>query len=114
MLVSERSLNADGEIYAAVLSGPQEGVFFVKRHPPFDVTDGAFLPDGDILLLERRFSLSEGIGMRIRRIAAADIRPAPGLGQHTRAVCAELGYTDDEIDTMLAAGVIETDQTAVV
>lgn len=66
--ISERSLNRDGNLFAAILSGPSEGVFFVKRDPPFDVTDGDFLPNGDLLLLERRFSIAQGVGMRIRRI----------------------------------------------
>lgn len=73
--VSERSLNASGDIYAAVLTGPSKGVFFVKRHPPYDVTDGDFLPNGDLLLLERRFSIAEGIGMRIRRIDGSRLGP---------------------------------------
>jgi len=66
--VSEKSLDASGNIYAAILSGPSKGVFFVKRHAPYDITDGDFLPNGDLLLLERRFSIAEGVGMRIRRI----------------------------------------------
>lgn len=66
--VSERSLNSSGDLFAAILSGPSKGVFFVKRDPPYDVTDGDFLPNGDLLLLERRFSIAQGIGMRIRRI----------------------------------------------
>ncbi|KGF70679.1 signal peptide protein [Hoeflea sp. BAL378] len=68
VIVTEKSLNAEGDIYAAILTGPSKGVFFVKRHPPYDITDGDFLPNGDLLLLERRFSIAEGIGMRIRRI----------------------------------------------
>jgi len=32
------------------------------------------LPDGGLLLLERRFRYSEGVKMRIRRIKAADLR----------------------------------------
>jgi crotonobetainyl-CoA:carnitine CoA-transferase CaiB-like acyl-CoA transferase len=31
-------------------------------------------------------------------------RPAPLLGQHTRAVLAEIGYTHEEIETILASG----------
>ncbi|MBN9053567.1 MAG: esterase-like activity of phytase family protein, partial [Rhizobiales bacterium] len=42
---------------------------------PWDITDGAFLPNGDLLLLERRFRLLDGMGMRIRRIDGDTIRP---------------------------------------
>ncbi|MDF1608068.1 esterase-like activity of phytase family protein [Hoeflea sp. YIM 152468] len=75
VVVSERSLNANGDIYAAVLTGPSKGVFFVKRHAPYDITDGDFLPNGDLLLLERRFSIAEGIGMRIRKIDGSRLGP---------------------------------------
>ncbi|MEM5470503.1 esterase-like activity of phytase family protein [Hoeflea sp. AS60] len=75
VVVSEKSLNTNGDIYAAVLTGPSKGVFFVKRHAPYDVTDGDFLPNGDLLLLERRFSIAEGIGMRIRRIEGSRLVP---------------------------------------
>ncbi len=73
VVVSERSLDKQGNIFAAILDGPGQGVFFVRRNPPFDVTDGDFLPNGDLLLLERRFSVTRGVGMRIRRIAGSDI-----------------------------------------
>jgi hypothetical protein len=73
--VTERSLDADGNVFAAVLEGPRKGLFSVKRSDPWDITDGAFLPNGDLLLLERRFRLSDGMGMRIRRIHGDTIRP---------------------------------------
>ncbi len=73
--VTERSLDPDGNVFAAVLGGPRAGTFAVTRNDPWDVTDGAFLPNGDLLLLERRFRLSDGIGMRIRRIDGGKIRP---------------------------------------
>ncbi len=72
--VSEKSINKKGDIFAAIVTGPGKGVFFVRRHRPYDVTDGDFMPNGDLLLLERRFSIAEGVGMRIRRIAGSDIR----------------------------------------
>jgi len=75
VVVTEKSLNASGDIFAAILTGPSKGVFFVKRHSPYDVTDGDFLPNGDLLLLERRFSIAEGIGMRIRRIDGSRLGP---------------------------------------
>lgn len=75
VVVTEKSLNKKGDIYAAVLEGPRKGVFFVHRSDGYDVSDADFLPDGDLLLLERQYSVAKGIRMRIRRIAAADIRP---------------------------------------
>lgn len=75
VIVAERSLDRQGNLFGAILDGPAKGTFAVVRNDPYDITDGAFLPDGDLLLLERRFRLSDGIGMRIRRIKGAEIRP---------------------------------------
>lgn len=75
VVVTEKSLNTSGDIFAAILTGPSKGVFFIKRDPPFDVTDGDFLPNGDLLLLERRFSIAQGVGMRIRRFDGSRIAP---------------------------------------
>ena len=58
-----------------VLSGPRQGAFDVPRSGGFDVTDLAFLPSGEMLLLERRASFLRGFGARIRRIAADAIQP---------------------------------------
>ena len=73
--VTEKSLTKAGDIFAAVMEGPQKGAFFVKRFDEFDISDGDFLPDGDLLLLERRFTMATGVAMRIRRIKSADIKP---------------------------------------
>ncbi|OWV93093.1 hypothetical protein ATY81_25625 [Rhizobium sp. R72] len=75
LIVAERSLDTDGNAYAAILDGPLKGRLSLAHYGDFDATDGAFLPNGDLLLLERRFNMAEGIGMRIRHIKAADIRP---------------------------------------
>jgi len=96
VVVSEKSLNASGDIFAAVLTGPSKGVFFVKRHSPYDVTDGDFLPNGDLLLLERRFSIAEGIGMRIRRIDGSRLVPG-NLVDGPVVLEADFG---DQIDNM--------------
>lgn len=75
VVVAERSVDSNGDLFAAILDGPKRGQFRVVHHQPFDVTDGVFLPGGDLLLLERRFNMAEGVGMRIRRIRGDDIRP---------------------------------------
>jgi hypothetical protein len=73
--VTEKSLNKNNDIFAGVMEGPRKGIFFVKRSGEYDVSDGDFLPNGDLLLLERRFSMASGVAMRIRRIKGADIKP---------------------------------------
>ncbi|MEM6462684.1 MAG: esterase-like activity of phytase family protein [Pseudomonadota bacterium] len=99
VVVSERSLDQKGDLFAAIVSGPETGVFFVKRDPPYDVTDGDFLPDGDLLLLERRFSLAGGIGMRIRRIAGADIAPGRTVDGEV-LLEADFGYAIDNMESL--------------
>ena len=73
VIVSEKSLDRQGNIFAAIVDGPGKGVFTVKRNGEFDITDGAFLPGGDLLLLERSFSMASGVKMRLRRIDGASI-----------------------------------------
>jgi len=73
--LSERGLDRAGNIVAFLIGGPTPGTFSVKRISDFDVTDAALLPAGDLLLLERKFSWSEGLDIRLRRIALASIRP---------------------------------------
>jgi hypothetical protein len=74
VVVSEKSLDPEGNIFAAVLEGSRKGVFTVKRRGEFDITDGAELPNGDLLLLERSFSMATGVKMRLRRVPAAEVR----------------------------------------
>lgn len=97
VVVSEKSLNSTGDIYAAVLTGPSKGVFFVKRHAPYDITDGDFLPNGDLLLLERRFSMAEGVGMRIRKIDGSRLGPG-NLVDGPVLLEAGFGYQIDNIE----------------
>jgi hypothetical protein len=47
----------------------------VKRSLDYDVSDAALLPGGDVLLLERKFSWTSGLAVRIRRIALGAIKP---------------------------------------
>lgn len=55
--------------------GPSGGKgFTLKRRDRFDATDAAFLPNGDLIVMERRFSLRDLIGLRLRRIAAEDLK----------------------------------------
>lgn len=74
LAVTEETLDPRGHIKAFIADGHEISWFAVKPRDPFKPTDTARLPDGDILLLERRFSMLAGVGMQLRRIAAADIK----------------------------------------
>ncbi len=53
--------------------GPQN--IRLRREGIFDPTDLEFLPDGNLLVLERRYTLMGGPGMQIRRIKADALKP---------------------------------------
>ncbi len=75
VVVSEKSLDRARNIFAAIIEGPNKGIFTIKRSGDFDITDGAFLPDGDLLLLERSYRFANGVKMRLRRIYGESIAP---------------------------------------
>jgi len=94
--MSERGLDANGNLIAFLVGGPSPGQFSVRRTNNFDVSDAVLLPSGELLLLERKFSLLDGIGIRIRRIELASV--APGAVVDGPSIFdADLG---DEIDNM--------------
>jgi hypothetical protein len=72
---SERLKDRNGNLKGWLLGGPAAGTITVRRLGGFDITDAAGLPDGGLVLLERRFRYSEGVQMRIRRISAAELKP---------------------------------------
>ena len=75
VLLAEHSLDASGNHRGWIVGGPRAGTFSLQRLDTYDVTDAAFLPDGDLLVLERQLGFPLGVGMRVRRIAADDLRP---------------------------------------
>jgi hypothetical protein len=94
--LSERGLDAEGNLIAFLVGGPSPGQFSVRRTNNFDISDAVLLPSSDLLVLERKFSLLEGIGIRIRRIALASV--APGAAVDGPSIFeADLGQ---EIDNM--------------
>lgn len=94
--ISERGLDAQGDLIAFLVGGPSPGQFSVRRTDGFDVSDAVLLASGDLLVLERKFSLVAGVGIRIRRIPLASL--APGAVVDGPSIFdADLG---DEIDNM--------------
>jgi len=102
--ISERGLDAAGNLEAFLIGGPSPGLFTVRRRDAFDISDAALLPSGDLLVLERKFSLLEGVGIRIRRIALSSISPGAVVDGETLFE-ADL---QDEIDNMEGLDVRQT------
>ena len=71
--MSERGLDASGNLIAFLVGGPSPGQFSVRRSEDFDISDAVLLPAGDLLILERKFSWLSGIGIRIRRIPLTSV-----------------------------------------
>lgn len=94
--MSERGLDASGNLIAFLVGGKTPGQFSIRRTEYFDISDAVLLPSGDLLILERKFSWLGGVGIRIRRLALSDI--APGAVVDGPAIFnADLG---NEIDNM--------------
>lgn len=80
--ISERKLDAQGRHTGWLWSKGKPHVFTLTDIDGFDITDLAVLPDGDLVVLERRFRWTEGVKMRIRRIALRDLVPGAALSGH--------------------------------
>ncbi|TKT75292.1 esterase-like activity of phytase family protein [Aquamicrobium sp. LC103] len=99
IVIAERSLDPLGNIFGAVIEGPERGVFTVARSDGYDVTDGAFLPNGDLLILERRFTIAQSISMRLRRIPGGTVR-AGGLLDGPVLMEANMAYRIDNMEAL--------------
>jgi len=97
--VAERSGREDEPTLGVILKPGRPGLFEVARHDGYDITDLAFLPSGDMLLLERWYKPWRGVGMRIRRIAGRDLK-AGALLDGPYLIEANLGYEIDNMEGM--------------
>lgn len=96
IVVSERGLDASGNLVGFLIGGAKPGQFSIRRTAEYDISDAALLPSGDLLILERKFSLLGGVGIRIRKLPLRAIAPG-ALVDGPSIFDADLGY---EIDNM--------------
>lgn len=94
--LSERGLDGDGNLLGFLIGGPSPGQFTIRRTADFDISDCVIAPSGDLLVLERKFSLAAGLGIRIRRVALGTIKPG-ALVDGPTLFEADFGY---EVDNM--------------
>lgn len=74
----------------------------LKNIGDYDITDLSSLDDGTLFVLERRFRWSEGVKMRLRRIAPDELKPGRTMQGET-LIEADLS---DQIDNMEGLSVI--------
>jgi hypothetical protein len=91
--VGEVPLRGDTDFTAWVAG---EGTFTIGRSDGYDVSSARFLPNGDLVLLERRFGPVYGIGMRLRRVPGDTLALGAKVDAETLL---EAGLTD-QIDNM--------------
>jgi hypothetical protein len=108
--ISERGLDSGGNIQGFLIGGKQPGSFAIKRTDEFDVSDCALTPNGDLLILERRFSWLRGVAMRIRRLPLGEVQPGALLDGPT-LIFADMGQ---QIDNMEGLSVHRTADGALV
>tara|TARA_R110002110_G_scaffold107622_11_gene269244 strand:+ start:4148 stop:5302 length:1155 start_codon:yes stop_codon:yes gene_type:complete len=72
--ITEDTLDPRGLIKGFIADGRDISWFALKPNGPYKPTDAALLPSGDILLLERRFSLLAGVGMELRLIRSGNVK----------------------------------------
>lgn len=72
---TEEYLDRQGNHIGWLLRKSKSAMIRLKRLKGFAVTSLAGLPNGDLVVLERRFRFTEGVKMRLRRVKAAEIKP---------------------------------------
>lgn len=95
---AEHKLDAQGHHSAWLMRSGRAQRLALKDIGGFDPTDAVGLPNGDVILLERRFRWLEGVKMRLRRIPVAEIAPGAAMSGE---VLLEANMSD-EIDNMEA------------
>lgn len=69
---SEHALNKDGNHRGFIIKDANIEEFTIAVPGGYSITDAAFLPSGELILLERYYSIFTGANMRIRRFAKGE------------------------------------------
>ena len=74
LLLTEEALDEDGNHRGWLLGHNDKGPIGYRNSPVVNPTDCAFLPNGDLLILERGVSMLSFV-MNLRRVPADEVRP---------------------------------------
>lgn len=88
--IGEEGIEPGGDLPGVIIGGPTPGDFtivrsgvftatgaggMVVRNGSFSATDAAVTPSGDVLMLERHYTLATGVRMQLRRFPLSQIKP---------------------------------------
>jgi hypothetical protein len=94
--LAERFVDPDGHHTGWIWIGGEPRRFRITDLNEFDLTDCASLPDGSLLVLERRFRWTEGVKLQLRQFTPQEIAPG-SLAKGTLLLSATMS---EEIDNM--------------
>jgi hypothetical protein len=97
LAIAERSGDEDGPTMGLLVSEGRRQRLEVARQDGYDISDCAFLPSGDLLLLERWYSPWSGVAIRIRRVPAAEVGAGRRL-EGTRILDVDMGHEIDNFE----------------
>lgn len=79
LLITERYKDGNGATKGWILDKNRYSAISYELSDGFEPTDVTTLPNGDLILLERRYNLLRGAIVRIQRLTADSIRPGARL-----------------------------------
>lgn len=85
LAITEDLRDTDNRLMGWLIDGDRWQVLYLQPTGIFKPTDMVALPAGDVLLLERRYTISGGPGARVSLIRANDIKPSTTLRSETLA-----------------------------
>ncbi len=94
--IVERLLDGAGNHTGWIWVKGEPQVFHLVRIDDYDITDTAALPDGSLLVLERRFRWGDGVKLRLRLVRRDELRP----GALVRGETLLQASMNQEIDNM--------------
>jgi len=96
---AESPLREESHMRAWIIGGPAPGQLRIVQREDYDLTEVAFLPSGDLLILERRVRIPFGAWFRIRRVEAARIQAGATLDGPV-VIEADMTHTIDNMEAL--------------
>ena len=87
LAVAESNFDTQGSTKAWVWNGKRSIAFSIRQLENYEITDVAILPNGDVLILQRSYSLTTLPGMAIEPVSARDIEQGKTVAPATLWRC---------------------------